>query len=862
MPAREEKNAFKRRLRKLLIVSLISFVTLLFLLILSLWIISQRFGGQLKEMALQEVNARLQIPVQVDKVRLSIWAHFPKIAIDLTGICTVEGKTYESQPQALVSEHIYLIFNPIELLQGNYRLEKIVLEKGELNLIVFWNGNDNYHFFRTDTSERQEALDLNFEDIDLKDFSINYRDLKSDQDHRFFIQSGKIRGNLKGDIFSAKASAGMKIIRISSGENVYLSESDAQLEADFKVMISTGRLEWNNSKLDIGDIPLFSSGSVEPDEENTRLKMQFSSEEVSVSDILKHLSPEINEKINTYSAEGIFSFNMLIEGETSDDKLPRIQVDWTLNNGSIRFCEDARSRMKDIKAEGTYDSGLKGDHSQQFVKVNKLAGHLNDIPLKTSFTIENFEKPVISGDFSTELRLASLPECWLEKITLEMDAQIAVNGSFRYDFMKSEGGNWSEALWLDVSGTIKDGSFINAGSGIELNELSATFKVKGDYISLVGIRAVSKDGSLLAELGMRGFISWLENASHELNIKAKINSESLPLAFWLEMEGDDTKQEAFWPENISADIDLLVNKLAYKNFSANGIMGQLHLENSILYARKLKMKTMKGEILLQAVLSPVTNGYQARSQVQLMQIDLSELFRQMDDFGQEDLGHKNLSGLLDANIDLAMLLDRDFMPSPASIIMDADMRISDGIISNYAPLQELPRFIKVGELKEVRIEPLQNHISIRDEQVIIPEMAVKTDAMNLWVSGTHKFDQRINYGIKVLLSELLGKKAKAANKGFSEFGWEEDDGLGRTTLYLRISGTSDHPEFSYDRKEVLKKIGVDLKEDRKELGKILGEEFKWLKRDSLEKAKKREERELLKRQENGEFILEWDRDSL
>ena len=136
-------------------------------------------------------------------------------------------------------------------------------------------------------------------------------------------------------------------------------------------------------------------------------------------------------------------------------------------------------------------------------------------------------------------------------------------------------------------------------------------------------------------------------------------------------------------------------------------------------------------------------------------------------------------------------------------------------------------------------------------------MEIKSSALNITCAGRHSFDNEIDYHIKVLLNDLLSKKAKKAKKENEEFGVVEDDGLGKTTLFISMTGTVDNPIIKYDRKEAVTKIKDDLKQEKQTLKTILREEFGWFKKDSaVTKDKKKEQ----KKDEEDKFIIKWDED--
>ena len=84
----------------------------------------------------------------------------------------------------------------------------------------------------------------------------------------------------------------------------------------------------------------------------------------------------------------------------------------------------------------------------------------------------------------------------------------------------------------------------------------------------------------------------------------------------------------------------------------------------------------------------------------------------------------------------------------------------------------------------------------------------------------------------MLLSEILSKKIKKPKPNTSEFGVVQDDGLGRTSVLLKIEDRGDETKVSYDLKAATSKIKSDIKAERQTLKTILNEEYGWFKYDT------------------------------
>ena len=130
-------------------------------------------------------------------------------------------------------------------------------------------------------------------------------------------------------------------------------------------------------------------------------------------------------------------------------------------------------------------------------------------------------------------------------------------------------------------------------------------------------------------------------------------------------------------------------------------------------------------------------------------------------------------------------------------------------------------------------------------------MDITSSAISISASGTHTFENIIDYHLKLLLSDVLSRKAKKAKKENEEFGVIADDGLGKTNIFISMKGPINNPKIGYDGKGAQQKIKNDLVQEKQSLKKILNQEFGLFKRDSAvvnsktEKDKKKQQKVII-----------------
>jgi hypothetical protein len=84
----------------------------------------------------------------------------------------------------------------------------------------------------------------------------------------------------------------------------------------------------------------------------------------------------------------------------------------------------------------------------------------------------------------------------------------------------------------------------------------------------------------------------------------------------------------------------------------------------------------------------------------------------------------------------------------------------------------------------------------------------------------------------VRLSDVLFGRASRSKPENTKFGIIEDDGLGRTSLHLLVSGTSSDYSVSYDHRAVRDVIREGIANERNVLRQLFNKEFGWFASDS------------------------------
>ena len=337
-------------------------------------------------------------------------------------------------------------------------------------------------------------------------------------------------------------------------------------------------------------------------------------------------------------------------------------------------------------------------------------------------------------------------------------------------------------------------------------------------------------------------------------IQGDVYSNMVDLSFLINQQRSDslTENKFLLPDKLFLKLNINMDIFELNKFRASGITSDLTYRPGFLSLTSLQFSTMKGRMNSYGGLIQDVNGnLTLRTSSQMERIDIKQMFEVFKNFNQEFIRSNNLEGLISGSVDFSARLNSNLIPELESVYAETDVIIENGELKDFAPLNSLSRFIELSELEHVKFETLRNNIIIKDQKVIVPEMAINSTAFNLIASGIHGFDNNFEYKVRINLSELLAKKARVKKEN-NEFTVLEKDGE-RVSIFLTIAGNPDDFRVRYDRKEAVNQIRQDMKTEKKVLKSILYEEFGLFKKHFSDTVIQKE-----KKDSTPSFIFEWD----
>jgi len=268
---------------------------------------------------------------------------------------------------------------------------------------------------------------------------------------------------------------------------------------------------------------------------------------------------------------------------------------------------------------------------------------------------------------------------------------------------------------------------------------------------------------------------------------------------------------------LALDLNARVKNLKFRRFKSKDVKGTVRLKDQIVTTPNISLKIAGGRFSVNGLVDARSrNNIMARTSTWLEDIHVDSLFYVFEDFGQNFLQQRHLKGEITANIKSDLYFDRHLNPRNDLMEADINVTLANGQLLNFEPLQKLSVFVKRSELANLRFPELTNHFWIQDRTVYIPEMDIRSNvsrASVVSISGTHTFDQQMDYKFKI----PLGKNEERRDKDEAFGNVEMVKTSGSPNLFLTLKGNENNYKIAYDQERVKTKLKDDLRKEKQEL---------------------------------------------
>ena len=771
----------------------------------------------LRDKLLFVVNEQLNAPVSAQNLQMNFMHKFPNISLKLDDVL-VNGTLEEDT--LLFCKNLYIEFGILSILKGETIIKKISAYEGKLNLIWNANGENNYSILKP-TSTNSNSY-INLEGLTIMNTEINIESRKmSSLDYHFIAKRIKLSGILEKDAINAKARWEVYVPNWNK-QSVFISGS-----SDFYSNSTSKSIEIKNGQLKLNEWQLQLSGNIN---ENDGV-WSASAKNLDMGKVFQLLPKEFIPSSRNLNLDGNLDLNINAISNFSGTSI-NAKGKWT--NGILNI-NDSYFIGNNINAQIIYSNGKLNSFETSLLRFEDISLESRGSKFRGVLSLENFKQPKCKADIKFDSRWMDLMH-WLEYKTWEgskgeLLGEIYWNNDFKnIDELKKKvfwGGKWKGNLLVPKADLEIEGA--NQTTQI------SNFNIEFDNYNLNIISGVIQTQNSKAKV--KGAIKNALNdfdESYELQITGdEWHIEELKK--WKIWEADFTGNDD--PEfNSNYSLTIATDRVSFKNFLGTEARCLVKGKGYNAKTNDFFIRQSGGTISSIVEWRPSKkSGGQLRLNGLVKNTSLKGIFQSFQNFNQNELTDKNLSGNLNANGEIRIDFNPEFNILSEKILADIEFKVEDGNLKNFKTLDALRRFTEVEKLSNIKFGEFTNRVRIANKMIIIPEMTLENSALTLKVEGTNGFDGKMNFLIQMQLRELLGNKKTIRSKRLDDF-IKEKNNQEKVWIPLRMTGYPENIKFSIDTKKIGDDVKLNIKNDWKKQSEDLKSLFDNKKKDKKEET--------------------------
>jgi hypothetical protein len=138
-----------------------------------------------------------------------------------------------------------------------------------------------------------------------------------------------------------------------------------------------------------------------------------------------------------------------------------------------------------------------------------------------------------------------------------------------------------------------------------------------------------------------------------------------------------------------------------------------------------------------------------KSRIVFDEVDIEKMMLKVDHFGQDLVVNKHIKGRLSGYVKSYVQVHPDLVPMMSNTKAEMNIKISNGTLIDFAPMQAIASYFKDKNLRLIRFDTLQNKLTFTNGVLEIPAMDISSSLGFIQMSGKQSLNLNMEYYLRV-----------------------------------------------------------------------------------------------------------------
>ena len=774
-----------------------------------------------------DVSKKLNGKVTIGDVDLSFFRTFPQASVLLSNV-TITDSMYEQHKHVFFkAQQVFARLSIIKLIKKQSAVNGVRIEHGAVYLFTDTSGYTNTYLFspkkdsaatQKNSSEKNELKSVNLVDVrltiddrrkeKLQDFAINNLNMKlDDKDSSTFI-------------FSSKADVLVHNLAFNLAAGSFVKEKKFEGNFDLKYDKKLNKLKFDSIDIKLDGHPFNLTGSFDLKGPDPQFRLNVHTRKISYAFTKTLLTEKIAKAFSIAEVDKNVDADAFINGPLNGGD-PLINVYWVIKDAHLKtpFFDFDKASLHGFYTDEVTPGLPRRDPNSKII-ISNFSAEWHGLPATASnIEILNLYQPTLICDLHSAFPLTKLNDILGSNAIQLQSGDGAINLTYKGPMQRNNNTN----SFLNGVIEFKNGTIYYSPRDVALTQVNGRLAFRNSDVFVENLQCVVLKNKIIMDGSAKNLLSLVNTEPDKVNIDWNVYSPSLNLgAFTYLLKsrkknnykktnnnnlGDIAQKIDNILERGRLNVSLKADRMTYKKLLASNVQANISLLQDRYLINNVTMEQAGGRMTLSGSLISQSDNYnKANVNASLDNVDVSRVFTEFNNFGQDGIKAENLSGKLTAKVTAALSLDNDGKAYPNSIVSEVDFSLKNGSLNNFEPVKKLQNFLfKNRDFENIQFAELKDKLEIANQEIKINRMEIQSSVLSLFVEGLYSMKGNTDMSIQVPLRNLRKRKdgEKLKNEG--------TDKKAGTSLYLRgRPGRDGNIQFKAD---IFKKFRKDDDKD-------------------------------------------------
>ena len=783
---------------------------LLFLFWAALAVYVEKNKDDLLKKAQTEINSRISGTLQIGRVDISLFRHFPSITLRLTDVTLRDSAWSQHQHDLLQAGDVYVSASLFRsLIKRRVELSTIFLENATVYFYTDSTGYSNTsalkdHKADTAASEPQKApADLPAVALSEVRFVVDMQNK-----NKFFeLDIHHLHADINQDdrtlLFDIRTDMTVDSFAFNKDKGSFVKDKPLSGHLSLSYNVASKILQLGQVNLNIDGNEFSFAGRFFPTVKPDPFFLTITTDHILFRRAVSLLTPALREKLDHYDIDKPIAVRVQLDAGAADQTEPQILIHASLDKGMVRT---PTGNFTDASFQGSFINEWVHGHPREDensgLRFTGFSGSLDNIPLHAdTVDITNLKYPQLACDLHSAFDLSVLNEVYgsqslqFRKGSCHMD--------LRYKGPMSE----NDTAGATVNGhlDVDSGAIVYLPYHFQLTSARGRLLFRDQDMLIEHLEARTGDSKVQIKGVAKNLIALLDHNAENVSMNILLSASHLNLEDFAALAGPSTakggtarrsSQSVFGAtadriDNFLKDglihLNMDAADISYEDFSGAHARADVVFQDDEIRLTHMTVQQSSGDLDLTATLKRRPgNANPLTLESHLRGVDIPKLFTSFDNFGQKAILGRNLRGRMNADVDLDGLLTNKAAIVPNSLKGTVNFSITNGELVDFEPMVKINETVmKKRDLSQIQFAELQNQLDIDSTTVMLHRMEIRSTAFTLYAEGTYDTKTGTDMELQIPLSNLKKRNVDAPleSKG--------NDSKGGLSVHLRAKTGAD-----------------------------------------------------------------------